>query len=78
MGREPHGVFSIGPCEGATSRAHAGCKFVLSRWLAVVAFVAASTVSTYAQTNWTGAFSNGWFNPANWDAGVPAWRPTQT
>ena len=71
MGREPHGVFSIGPCEGATSRAHAGCKFVLSRWLAVVAFVAASTVSTYAQTNWTGAFSNGWFNPANWDAGVP-------
>ena len=36
-----------------------------------IALFAASTVSTYAQTNWTGAFSNGWFNPGNWDAGVP-------
>ena len=39
--------------------------------LATIAFFATSTVSTHAQTNWTGAFSNGWFNPLNWDAGVP-------
>ena len=37
-----------------------------------IALFAASTVSTYAQTNWTGAFSNGWFNALNWTAGVPS------
>ena len=47
------------------------CKFVSSRLLAAIALFTASTVSTHAQTNWTGAVSNGWFNPGNWDAGVP-------
>ena len=53
------------------SRARAGCKFVLSTLLATIALFAASTVSTHAQTNWTGAVSNGWFKAGNWDAGVP-------
>ena len=62
---------SIGPRRGATSGARAGGKFVSSRLLATIALVAASMVSAHAQTNWTGAFSNGWFNPGNWNAGVP-------
>ena len=40
--------------------------------LVAIALFAASTVSAYAQTNWTGAFSNGWFNGLNWTAGVPS------
>ena len=49
-----------------------GCKFVSSRLLVAIALLTAFTVSTHAQvTNWTGANSNGWFNPGNWDAGVP-------
>src|SRR4029077_11484278 len=46
-------------------------KFVLSTLLATIALFTASTVSTHAQTNWTGAVSNGWFNAGNWNAGVP-------
>lgn len=38
---------------------------------AVMALLSASTVSTRAQTNWTGATSNDWFTAANWTAGVP-------
>ncbi len=59
------------PRRSATLRARAECKFVLSSLLAAIALVAASAVPTNAQTNWTGAFSNGWFNFRNWDAGVP-------
>jgi outer membrane autotransporter protein len=70
MGCEQHRLSSIGPRRGTSSLAHGG-KFVPSRLLTTIALVAASTVSTHAQTNWTGAFSNGWFNPFNWDAGVP-------
>ena len=55
----------------ATSRARAGCKFVSSRFLATIALVAASTVSTHAQTNWTGTFSSNWFLSGNLDAGSP-------
>ena len=72
MRREPHRLFSIRPRRGATSRAHVSCKFVPSTLLVAIALVAASTVSTHAQTNWTGAFSNGWFNSLNWTAGVPS------
>ena len=68
---EPHRVSSIGPRRGATSGAHAGCKFVSSRLLAAFALFAASTVSTHAQTNWTGQFSSNWFLSGNWDAGFP-------
>ena len=46
---------------GATSRVRAGCKFVTSRLLATIALFAASTVSTHAQTDWTGAVSSNWF-----------------
>src|SRR6478609_11293559 len=53
-----------------TSPAHAPCKHLFSGLLATVLLVA-SPVSTHAQTNWTAAFSNGWFNPLNWSAGVP-------
>ena len=70
MGCEPHRLSFIKPRRGATSGAR-GCKFASSRLLAAIALVAASTVSTHAQTNWTGAVSNGWFNPGNWNAGVP-------
>jgi T5SS/PEP-CTERM-associated repeat protein len=38
---------------------------------AVLALLSASTVSTRAQTNWTGAISSDWFNPGNWTAGIP-------
>ena len=38
---------------------------------AVLALLSAFTVSTRAQTNWTGAISSDWFNPGNWTAGVP-------
>jgi outer membrane autotransporter protein len=55
----------------AKSLARAASKFVSSTLLTALALFAASTVSTHAQTDWTGAFSNGWFNFRNWDAGVP-------
>ena len=71
MGCEPRPLSSIGPRRGATSRARAGCKFVLSTLLATIALFAASTVSTHAQTNWTGQFSSNWFLSGNWDAGFP-------
>lgn len=38
---------------------------------AVMALLSASTVSTRAQTNWTGAISSDWFNAGNWSGGVP-------
>ena len=41
------------------------------RTIMTLALLAASTVSARAQTNWTGAVSNGWFNAGNWNAGVP-------
>jgi outer membrane autotransporter protein len=68
---EPLRLPSTGPHCGATSGTGAGCKFVSFRLLAAIALFTVSTVSTHAQTNWTGAFSNGWFNPLNWNAGVP-------
>jgi outer membrane autotransporter protein len=71
MGCEPHQLSPIGPRRGAASRARVGCEFVLSRLLATIALFAASTVSTYAQTNWTGQFSSNWFLSGNWDAGFP-------
>jgi outer membrane autotransporter protein len=71
MGCERHRLSSIGPRRGATSPARAGGKIVSSGLLAAIALFAASTVSTHAQTNWTGANSNGWFNSLNWNAGVP-------
>ena len=71
MGREPHRLSSIRPCRGTTSGARACSKFASSSLLAIIALFIASTVSTHAQTNWTGTVSNGWFNPGNWDAGVP-------
>ena len=71
MGCEPRRSSPIRPLRDMPSRARAACKFLSSGLLATIALFAASTVSTHAQTNWTGAFSNGWFNPLNWDAGVP-------
>ena len=71
-GCEPHRLSSIGPRRRATSGARAGCKFVSSRLLATIALVAASTVSTHAQTsNWTGEFSSDWFLGGNWNGGIP-------
>ena len=61
----------MGTRRGATSRARAGCKFVLSTLLVTIALFAASTVATHAQTNWTGAVSSDWFTAGNWSAGVP-------
>ena len=55
-----------------TSRARAACKFVSAGLLATIALLAASTAPTHAQSNWTGAVSNGWSNPLNWSpVGVP-------
>ena len=71
MGREPCRWSSIGLRRGATSRARAGCKFVLSTLLATIALFAASTVSTHAQTDWTGRFSSNWFLSGNWVGGIP-------
>jgi outer membrane autotransporter protein len=53
------------------SRARAGCRFVLSTLLPAIALFAASTVSTHAQTDWTGQFSSNWFLSGNWTAGFP-------
>ncbi|HST10375.1 MAG TPA: hypothetical protein VLL05_08350, partial [Terriglobales bacterium] len=36
-----------------------------------IALFAASTVSTHAQTIWTGTVSSDWFTAGNWTAGVP-------
>jgi hypothetical protein len=56
----------------ATSRARAGCKFVLSPLLATIALLAASMVSAHAQTReWTGRFSSEWFLSGNWDSTFP-------
>jgi hypothetical protein len=41
------------------------------RTIMTLALLAASTVSTHAQTNWTGAISSDWFAAGNWNAGVP-------
>jgi T5SS/PEP-CTERM-associated repeat protein len=38
---------------------------------ATIALFVASTVSTHAQTHWTGQFSSNWFLSGNWDAGFP-------
>jgi outer membrane autotransporter protein len=71
MGRAPCRWSSVGPRRDATSEGRAGCEFVLSTLLAAIALFAASTVSTHAQTNWTGQFSSNWFLSGNWDAGIP-------
>ena len=69
---QPHRLSSAGSCRGATPRARAGCKFVSSRLLAAIALIAASTVSTHAQTrNWTGRLSSEWFSTGNWDSTFP-------
>ena len=41
------------------------------RPLATIALLAASTVSTHAQSNWTGEFSSDWFLTGNWFGSVP-------
>ena len=66
---EPRRLSSTGPRQGATSRASG--KFVSSRLLATIALFAASTVSTHAQTNWTGRVSSEWFLSGNWDSTFP-------
>jgi T5SS/PEP-CTERM-associated repeat protein len=72
MKREPHQLSSIGPRRGARSPAQAVCKFVSSRLLVTTALVAASTVSTHAQTrNWTGQSTSNWFLSGNWDSTFP-------
>jgi len=71
MRREPRPLTSTRPRRGATSLARAGCKFVLSTLLATIAVFAASTISTRAQTDWTGQFSSNWFLSGNWSAGFP-------
>ena len=60
------------PSSAALLRARAGCKFVSSTGLATIALLAASTVSTHAQTSdWTGGFSSNWFLSGNWVGGIP-------
>ena len=71
MGREPHRLSSVELRRDTTARARASCKFVSSGVLAAIALFTASTASTYAQTNWSGAVSSDWFTAGNWDAGVP-------
>ena len=53
------------------SPTRAGFKSVSSGLLAAIVLFTASTVSTHAQTNWTGAVSPDWFAAGNWNAGVP-------
>jgi outer membrane autotransporter protein len=69
MGHEPRRLSSTGP-RGATSPA--GGKSVSSTLLAAIGLFAASTVSTHAQTSWTGTQSTDWFTAGNWTAGVPS------
>ena len=64
---EPRQLLSIRPRRDATSRARAGCKFVLSGSLATIALVAVvsapaqAQTKTYVQPN----FGN-WADPFNW------------
>ena len=55
----------------ALSFARASLQIVSSLGLATIALLAASTVSTRAQTAWTGQFSSNWFLSGNWTAGFP-------
>jgi outer membrane autotransporter protein len=71
MGREPCRWSSIGPRRDATSRARTGQKFVLSTLLATIAIFAASTISSNAQSEWTGLVSSNWFSAGNWFNGIP-------
>ena len=72
MGHEPHRRSSVTPWRGAASGPRARRKFVPSILLAVIALIAASTVSTHAQTrNWTGRLSSEWFSTGNWDSTFP-------
>ena len=71
MGCDPRRLSSIRTRRGETPRARASCKFVSSRLLAAIALFIASTISTNAQTDWTGAVSSDWFTAGNWNAGVP-------
>jgi outer membrane autotransporter protein len=71
MERGPTRLFSIGRRPGAKSPVRGNCKFVASTLLATVALVAASTVSTRAQSEWTGRFSSNWFLSGNWIGGFP-------
>ena len=71
MGREPFRWWSLGPRRGATSPTREGCKFVLSTLLATIALFAASTVPTYAQSEWTGLVTSNWFLSGNWIGGIP-------
>jgi outer membrane autotransporter protein len=75
------GVFSCAPRRfasaqdaargGATSRARAGFRFVLSTLLATIALLAASIVPAHAQSEWTGQFTSNWFLAGNWIGGFP-------
>jgi T5SS/PEP-CTERM-associated repeat protein len=56
---------------GATARARAGCRLVLSTLLAAIALIAATTVPTHAQSDWTGQFTSNWFLAGNWIGGIP-------
>ena len=80
MGCEPRRLSSIGPRRGATSRARAGCKFVLSRLLAPTLLVAVTAFAPGAaraqDATWLLNPTSGNFNTAaNWN---PATVPTGT
>ena len=51
--------------------ARAACKYVSFMGLATIALLAMSTVSTRAQSDWTGRFSSNWFLSDNWIGGFP-------
>src|SRR5262249_18688149 len=59
-------------CEGLGQGAGSMAASV-SRVLAFAVLFAVGVVVTpaRAQTNWTGTNNIGWFDPGNWDAGVP-------
>jgi outer membrane autotransporter protein len=62
---------SIVPRRDATPSARAGGKSVCCRLLATAAIFTASTVSSHAQSTWTGLFSSNWFLAGNWIGGFP-------
>src|SRR6478735_1410740 len=71
MGCKPRRLSSAGSRSGVRSRPRADFRFVWHRLLAAIALVAASTVATHAQSNWTGQFSSNWFLSGNWIGGFP-------
>ena len=70
MGCEPHRWSSTGIRRRASWWA-CSCRSIPSRLLTALALLAVTTVSSHAQSTWTGQLSSNWFLSGNWIGGFP-------